>query len=169
MKNMKRVISVMLASLMLSNFYIAKAEGDNQILSLQFAEDGTVTDAYNNELSVYGSVTPRVMKSMTGDKVVADSTGSIEIDGTNLVDADEMTFETWISINSSEKSTARRMFAIRDLEATSTMAEVVYAYTSSSSTAVLKNRLATVADSDDDSERWIEHSTDDIYEFADTW
>lgn len=169
MKKMKRVISVMLASLMLSNFYIAKAEGDNQILSLQFAEDGTVTDAYNNELSVYGSVTPRVMKSMTGDKLVLDSTGSIEIDGTNLVDADEMTFETWISINSSEKSTARRMFVIRDLEATSTMAEVVYAYTSSSSTAVLKNRLATVADSDDDSERWIEHSTDDIYEFADTW
>ena len=65
MKKMKRVISVMLASLMLSGFWVAKAEGDNQILSLQFAEDGTVTDAYNNELSVYGSVTPRVMKSMT--------------------------------------------------------------------------------------------------------
>lgn len=169
MQSIKKIVSVILTGLMLSNFCVAGAEGDEQVISLQFVQDGTITDTYNNTLTSYGSLTPRVMTAMSGDKVVVDSTGAIEIDGTNVADANEITFETWISINSNEKSTARRLLAIRDLEESSSMSEVLYSYTSSSNTAVLKNKLGTKADPNTDADGWIEHSTDDIYQYAGTW
>lgn len=171
MKGTKKTVSLLLtAALMLSNFCIAKAESDEQIVSLQFAQDGTVTDSYNNTLTAYGSITPREITSMTGKRVVLDSKGAIEIDGQNFANSDELTFETWISINAKEKSAARRLLAIRKYIGENpppSTAEVLYSY--SSGTAVLKNRLGTKADVTEDADRWIEHSTEDIYQYADNW
>lgn len=165
----KRIISMLLtAALLLSNFCIVKA-ADERVVSLQFAQDGTVTDAHGNEITVYGTTTPRVVNAMTGNNVVLDSSGVIEIDGQDVVNADEMTFETWISVKSNEKSSARRLLAIRDYPDHSATAEVVYSYTSASNTAVFKNRLGTKANTEIEADKWMEHSTEDIYENADIW
>ena len=168
MNGTKRIISLLLtAVLMFSNLCIAQAD-DERVVSLHFTQEG-VTDAHNNELTTYGTITPKTVTAVTGNKVVVESSGVIEIDGQNLVNADEMTFEAWISINTDEKSVTRKLFAIRNYPDYTSSAEVVYSYTSSDSTAVLKNRLGTKANTNIDADKWIEHSTGDIYEFAGNW
>jgi len=174
MKNIKRVVSVILTGLMLSNFLVARAEGDDRILSLKFAEDGTVTDVYNNDLEQFGldsgHFSGEVIDTMMGSRnVLVSEGGIIVIDGQKLVGSDEMTFETWIKISSNETA-QRRMFALSNLEVEDeevSMAEVLYKYDKTPPTARLFNRLGTNGNPVED--EWIEHSTGDIYEYADTW